>query len=133
MNVYIAGAFESKDRLKVHRDELAAIPGIKVVSTWLDEESTNGEVAPGLAVQYAIRDLQEVATADLHIIDTFDLNTRGGREFETGIAYRSGAQVWRVGPPRNVFHRLLPEFGSWAQVLALLSDQGGPSDAPSFE
>ena len=123
MNIYIAGAFESQARLKGMRDRTEAL-GHVVVSAWLDETGT-GTPTPSEAYAYAIRDLGEVRTCDVLILDTFDTNERGGREFEAGVAFNGGAKrgVLRVGPSRNVFHELLGAYETWEELLEWLEEQ----------
>lgn len=130
MNIYIAAAFESLERLLPIRYVIQQTTSHKVVSTWLDEK-------PGISKEgnsqyilnqgkkckyYATRDVDELSNSDLVILDTFDLNERGGREFEVGFAYGLNVPIWRIGPPRNVFH-YLPEIGKfkdWSTALELL-------------
>ena len=125
ITIYIAGAFESQARLQPWRDRMQAL-GHVVVSTWLDETGT-GTPTPLEAYAYAIRDLGEVQTCDVLILDTFDTNERGGREFEAGVAFNGGAKrgVVRVGPSRNVFHELLGAYDSWEELLEWLAKQNG--------
>ena len=123
VNIYIAGAFESQARLKPLRDRVQAL-GHEVVSTWLDEGSLLPPT-PEESWAYAIRDLGEVRVCDLLILDTFDVNERGGREFEAGVAFNGGATlgVLRVGPSRNVFHELLGAYETWEAMLEWLGEQ----------
>ena len=72
----------------------------------------------------ALRDLAEIRSADLIIVDTFDVTERGGREVEFGFALGrfQGIETWIVGPMRNVFHRLADlVFDDWAQALEFLT------------
>ena len=125
MNVYLAGAFESQARLKLMRDRVQSL-GHVVVGTWLDETGAFPPT-PEEAYAYAIRDLGEVRTCDVLILDTFDTNERGGREFEAGVAFNGGAKrgVLRVGPSRNVFHELLGAYETWEELLEWLAEQNG--------
>lgn len=123
MNIYIAGAFESQARLREMRLHVELL-GHTVVSTWLDEEGAFPPT-PEEAYTYAVRDLGEVRVCDLLILDTFDTNERGGREFEAGVAFNGGAKqgVIRVGPSRNVFHELLGAYETWEALLEWLGEQ----------
>src|SRR5258708_3901849 len=115
LNIYIAGWFGAKERLRKERDRIHALGVGQVVGTWLDEETVAPE-APGETLvvsatpeqckEYAVRDLGEVRYADLLILDTIDVNPRGGREVEYGLALATGIGLWIVGPKRNVFHYL---------------------------
>ena len=116
MNVYIAGAFESQARLRDLRDRIEAL-GSTVIGTWLDEEGSGTPTFQD-ALGYAVRDLSEVRVADLLILDTLDVNERGGREVEYGAAFAWGIPTVRVGPARNVFHQLQKEYPDWDTLLA---------------
>ena len=98
------------------RDHVQAL-GHTVIGTWLDEEGSETPT-PQDALSYAVRDLGEVRTADLLILDTLDVNERGGREVEYGAAFAWGIPTVRVGPARNVFHQLQKEYPDWDTLLA---------------
>jgi hypothetical protein len=128
LNIYVAGWFGAKDRLRVVRDRLEAAKVGRVIGTWLDEETgapespglttVGGGITPDQCREYAIRDLGEVRFSDLLIIDTQDVNPRGGREVEFGIALAFGVAVWVVGPKRNVFHYLAQgHFETWDEAI----------------
>ncbi len=127
-DIYIAGKFDAKDRLRIERDRICALKAGHVISLWLDEETAAPDETrtkgTGLSAEegrtYAKRDLYEIQTADLLILDTFDDNLRGGREVEFGFALATGIPVWVVGPKRNVFHELARHFASWPDVLEQL-------------
>jgi nucleoside 2-deoxyribosyltransferase len=117
--IYIAGKFESAARLRDEREAIEAESNGQVVSTWLDEEEESA--TSGMKLSYARRDYHQIARADLLILDTLDENPRGGREVEYGIALARGIEVWIVGPKRNVFHEMAPNFDSWNEVHETLS------------
>ena len=122
MRLYIAGAFESQARLIGMRDRVENLtPGHTVLSTWLDETGASPPT-PAESYAYAVRDLSEVRVCDILLLDTFDTNERGGREFEAGFGMGTGVQVLRVGPVRNVFHSLLQGFESWDEAYAWLRE-----------
>lgn len=128
-DIYIAGMFDAQARLRIERDRIHALGVGNVISLWLDEEAAapaigavaTSTITPEQAKRYAERDMWEITTADLMILDTFDDNLRGGREVEFGIALSEGFKTWVVGPKRNVFHELGRHFGSWADVLEELA------------
>lgn len=120
-DIYIAGKFEAKWRLKIIRDLIHYGSAGRVISTWLEEEpAPYGGVTPAMAYQFAVRDREEVLDSDLLILDTHDDNYRGGREVEFGIALGRGIEVWVVGPKRNVFHEMACHFESWSDALETL-------------
>ena len=121
MKIYIAGAFESQARLQPLRDLVEAL-GHEVISTWLDEASLLPPT-PKESRAYAVRDLGEIRVCDLLILDTFDTNERGGREFEAGVAFADGVRLVRVGRSRNVFHELLMAYETWEAMLEWLREQ----------
>lgn len=75
----------------------------------------------------AIKDLCEISAADLLILDTFVMSSRGGASNEFGFALgaHQGKLVWIVGPERSVFHQLADRrFNSWADCVAFLEHFG---------
>jgi hypothetical protein len=132
LNIYIAGWFGAKERLRQVRDRIEKV-GCRVVGTWLDEETgapeapgltTVGDVTPEQCREYAVRDYYEVTkTADILILDTIDVNPRGGREVEYGMALAAGLTLWVVGPRRNVFHYIAHRhFPTWDGALGALEN-----------
>ena len=128
MKIYMAGYFNTRQRLYPWRDRIIAT-GHEVSSSWLheprevpDHEYDSNKV---LTVEeqevVAVRDLDEIDQSDLVIVDTFDVTPRGGREVEIGYAMALGIPFWIVGPPRNVFHHLAERsFRHWGEVLNAL-------------
>jgi hypothetical protein len=117
--IYIAGAFKSQLRLRHERDRIHREGLGRVLSTWLAEEGAS-KPSEAEAKRVAWRDLEEISNAELLILDTFDVNTRGGREVEFGAATGFGIETWIVGPYRNVFHHVVPRLESWDAVLEAL-------------
>jgi hypothetical protein len=133
LKFYIAGWFGAKDRLKIVRDAIHEAGIGKVVGTWLDEEVAapadpslavgyGSPLTPEQARTYALRDIVEIEEADVLIIDTIDVNPRGGREVEFGLALRAGLALWVVGPQRNVFHYLAHRvYPTWEELIVALA------------
>lgn len=124
--IYIAGKFTSQARLREMRSALQRL-GFTVSSFWLDETATEFTSNPSDAshdkmVENATRDWDEAAHADIFILDTLDESNTGGREVELGIAFAmNNADIYRVGPVRNIFHRLIPNaFKTWDDLLDYL-------------
>ena len=120
MKIYIASFFDTREKLRPYRDKLWKM-GHEVVSTWLDEiarppEMTHEEFFKKLA----IKDLAEIKSCDLIIVDTSDITPRGGREVELGCAlgqYQSKL-FYLVGPKRNIFHELADkQFPTWDGLI----------------
>jgi hypothetical protein len=117
-NIYIAGKFESRERLRHERARIYREGLGVVISSWLDVKT---EVeTPAYYYNEACRDLKEVRMSDLLILDTQEETRRGGRETELGIALGAGIEAWIVGTQRSVFHYLIPHFNSWDEVLEAL-------------
>jgi len=126
MKIYIAGRLSQRPELHVIRSKLWEA-GHEVVSTWIDE---GGDYSTGFggnkASKIAIRDISQISSADLLIIDTtspLSQDGGGGREFEFGFAVGQFQHklVWRVGQVKNSFHALVDEsFPTWEACLERL-------------
>lgn len=129
MKIYIGASFAGRERLRPIRDQLWQM-GHEVVSSWLDEVTkpqamTHQEFYKKLA----LKDLCELKSADLAIIDLIDPSTTGGRDTELGFALASfaGKQVYTVGNPVSVFHELVDrQFSNWDKVLVFLNPKQVP-------
>ena len=125
IRTYLAGAFESLERLRPIKARLNAM-GHEVISTWLEEEAlphSGGKRAEEVisheqCLAYAVRDLDEIHTANLLLVDTMDQTVRGGREFEAGYARGLGLPVVVIGPRRNVFHHDVEHYETWDEYFA---------------
>jgi nucleoside 2-deoxyribosyltransferase len=119
--VYIAGLFDSQERLRVQRDAMIAM-GYIVTSSWL-EESPDTAFTTDKWADYAERDLAEVEDSHFIVVDTLDVTPRGGREVEMGYAMALNKPVFVVGPMRNVFHHIADEvFADWDEALRYFAD-----------
>lgn len=143
MKIYIASFFDTRERLRPHRDALWKM-GHEVVSSWLDEVAKPAHMSKDeFWRKLAFKDLAEVRAADMLIIDTLDVSPRGGREVEFGFALGAfaGKTTVLVGPVRNVFHELADyKFEDWDTALELLDslkpapkDQLEPNTTPSAD
>ena len=112
--VFLAGSYDSKDALKLVRDKINAIPKFRVQASWLD-----GDI--GSEEEIAVKNLNEVGDADVFILDTFLPSTTGGYHVELGAAFCTGAVTYRVGPVRNIYHRLtMHEVQDWESLYTRL-------------
>ena len=116
----MAGSFVSRMRLRPIRDKLWSL-GHEVVSSWLDEVA---KPAPMTQKEFykklALKDIAELKSADLVIVDIIDPSSSGGRDVETGLALGafSAKQVYLVGKPVCVFHELADkQYASWDDLL----------------
>lgn len=132
MKVYIAARFEHRPELRPYRDRLWAM-GHQVVSTWLDEVARpEGMTKAVFFKKLALKDVAEIKSADVLILDTHIPSERGGKEVEYGIALGGfqHQQIWVVGPQRNVFHFLADQvFDNWQECLAYIEQHYVQHDA----
>jgi len=122
LRIYLASNHQSQDRLKIVKEMLLE-RGHTVCSNWLTEGTAQAmEVLTEDQRQlFSYRDLGEILSADLLILDTREQSVSGGREVEYGAALALGKLVWRVGPARNVFHSIpRRSFDSWSEALEAL-------------
>ena len=100
--------------------------GHEVVSSWLDEVAKPANMShKEFYKKLALKDIAELKSADLAIIDLFDPSTSGGRDTELGFALGnfSSKQVYTVGPVKSVFHELVDiQFETWDQLLEQVND-----------
>lgn len=137
MKVYIGSFFDTRERLLPYRDQLFKL-GHDVVSTWLNETKKMPEMGHDeFWKKLAVKDLAEIQSADLFILDTLDITPRGGREVEIGyaLAGHQNRLIYLVGPVRNVFHTLADRrFDTWDECMASvrdLKDQGSVAKQPA--
>jgi len=123
MKVYLAARFETRATLRPVRDALWKM-GHEVVSTWIDETVKPAGMDQSIFwKKLAIKDLAEIKSADLLVLDTHVGSERGGKEVEFGFALGGfqSKQVFIVGPIRNVFHELCDRrFETWWQFLSYI-------------
>ena len=123
MKIYVAASFTSRERLRPIRDKLWKA-GHEVVSSWLDEVTKPAQMTQKeFYKKLALKDLSELKSADLAIIDLFDPSTSGGRDTELGFALGcfSSKQIYTVGPVSSVFHELVDrQFQTWDECAISL-------------
>lgn len=123
MKIYTAAKFARRVHIRPYRDQLWAL-GHQVVSTWLDEIAKPAGMDQGtFDRKLAIKDLAEISSADLLILDTWEAAVSGGREVEFGFALGRYQEkmVWLVGEQRNIFHTLADRhFYCWEDVVDAL-------------
>lgn len=123
MKIYIAAKFARREDMRPFKDQIWNA-GHEIVSSWLDEvKRPEGMDSETFKKKLAIKDLVEVISADLLILDTFFPSETGGKEVEFGIALGrfQTKMIWVVGPKRNVFHELADKvFDNWADAIGTL-------------
>lgn len=115
--IYLAGRFRQQSELRAIGERIQKARAGVIVSTWL-YDAAGSETA-----SIAFRDFQDVLACDLLIMDTTIPVRRGGSEVELGIALGSDKEAWIVGPMRNIFHRLIPQFDTWDEALDALTKE----------
>ena len=120
MKVYIASRFTDRKRLRVIADKIWNL-GHEVVASWLGEVTkAHGISHEEFWRKLAIKDLQEITSADLIIRDVHNISRTGGADTEFGfaLARHHNAMVWLIGKQRNVFHMLADKvFKNWDEAL----------------
>jgi len=77
----------------------------------------------------ALKDLAEIKSADVLVLDTFVGSERGGKEVEFGFALGQfqSKLVYIVGPIINVFHSLCDrQFDSWPDFIEAMRGETEP-------
>lgn len=121
MRIYLAGSFADQAELRKPASQLWAL-GHEVVGTWLQEVSKPVMMKTAtFKRKLAIKDIAEVHSADLVILD--NRQSSGGKNCEWGIALGQFQKklLWLVGEPSNVFHYLADKtFANWEECLECL-------------
>ena len=123
MKIYLAGTFTDQATLREPASKLWEM-GHLVVGTWLQETKKSPHLTSDEHKRkLAIKDLAEVYSADLVILD--NRQSSGGKNVEWGAALGRfhHALLWLVGEPSNVFHYLADQqFKSWEDCYVYLAN-----------
>jgi nucleoside 2-deoxyribosyltransferase len=118
--IYIAAKFERRADVRPYAAALWEL-GHEIVSTWLNEASKPEAMSHSdFFKKLAIKDLAEVQSADIVLVDTFMPAGSGGSQVEYGYALGKAHknEVYIVGPKRSVFHELADgNFETWDDVI----------------
>jgi hypothetical protein len=124
--VYLSGKWSQRSEFQ-HHAKMLWQHGYEVVSTWVNESGDDAwQFGTWRDARLAMRDLNQIAMADLFIIDTLAALSQdggGGRETELGFALANyqHSEIWRVGPIKNPFHSLASRtFLDWTEVYDCL-------------
>jgi nucleoside 2-deoxyribosyltransferase len=133
LKVYLAAQFKQINEMRKYAEELRA-EGIEVVSRWLEEKVSPNislkEMTPDECKRTAEVDLEDIQNADVFVLFTVDPDEptkRGGRHFESGVAFALGKPTIFVGPYENIFHyfgssRQRDEFAGAKRLLIALKE-----------
>lgn len=131
-SVYTAGPFAWQAKLRSYASELQA-GGLVVNARWLTESTSalvkNAELPESYARKTAVLDVEDILASDALLLFTIgesqfssfsvDSLARGGRHFETGLAYALGKKVIVCGEfKENVFHNLkdVSYYSTWEEA-----------------
>jgi len=125
--VYLSGKWSQRKEMQAHAKQLWHA-GYEVVSSWVTEGGDDAwRYGSWRDAKIALRDLVQIAQADIFIIDTLaplSAGGGGGRECELGFALAQfqHMEIWRVGPVMNPFHSLANEaFEDWNDLETALA------------
>lgn len=121
IKAYIAAKFSQRAALREVAQRLLPV-GIAVNARWIwEDEKDFHELVEADAIDLAARDIEDISTSNILIIDTTEPLSHdggGGREFEMGYAISDGKDIWRVGPVKNVFHFMVARhFMNWEELI----------------
>lgn len=119
MRVYIAASFVRRNIIRPYRDKLWAM-GHEVTSTWLDEVAKPHDMTHAqFFKKLAVKDLCEIAAADLLILETSDIISEGkNTEFGFALGQFQKKLTYIVGDLRTPFHFLADGvFQTWDDLL----------------
>lgn len=120
MKIYLAASFTDQKRIRQYKEQLIQL-GHTVFSTWLEEQvKPDGMTDIQFGRKMAMKDLQEVRSADCFIIDLENPSKTMGKMVEYGFATAHHKLMYTVGPlpPSGIFLLLADkQFENWNQVL----------------
>ena len=128
MKIYCAATFAEQERIRGYKETLIKL-GHGVVSSWLEEPPVRPE---GMSEEVfekkmAMKDLQEVASADCLILDVQNPSRTAGKMVETGFALAKHKLVYVVGEPptHSIFLHLVDgHFNTWDDLITELTPKG---------
>ena len=121
MRIYLAGTFGDQKALRAEAARLWDL-GHEITGTWLQEvKKPAGMPERVFKKKLAIKDLCEVARADVIILD--NRQSSGGKNAEWGFSLGEfqHKQLWLIGEPTNVFQELADlQFRTWDDCVFYL-------------
>lgn len=98
MKIYTAATFGEQNRIRAHKETLFKL-GHSVLSTWLEEQvKPSGMTDEQFGKKMAIKDLQEISSADCFILDLENPSRTMGKMVETGFALAKHKLFYVVAP-----------------------------------
>lgn len=121
MKIYCAASFTEQTRIRAHKERLIQL-GHAVVSSWLEEPPVRpaGMSEDIFEKKMAMKDLQEIASADCVILDVENPRPTGGKMVEVGFAFAKHKLIIVVGtpPPHSIFLHLADvHFDTWDDLF----------------
>jgi hypothetical protein len=140
MRVYLAGKYRQRAFFQYVADTLEAC-GHQVVSQWIYEtvaKSKEELIGTGHGMEFAEQDLVNIDCAEMLVLDTTLLQqeeTMGGMYVEFGYALGQGKVLVVVGPPTNLFTRLIDvrHFRDWHAFMEWISGISGRENLAEAE
>ena len=136
MKFYIASRLTERPQL-VHIAASLRELGHSVTAKWIYD---SGDAAKDdvMATKIAIRDLCNIAEADVFLLDTITQVAQDGgagkeTEFGFSLGYYQDKQMWRIGPIKNVFHAMADKsVETWDLLLSYLRSHSSPNTAAYY-
>lgn len=123
MKIYTAATFQEQNRIRAYKETLFKL-GHSVVSTWLEEQiKPSGMTDEEFGRKMAMKDLQEISTADCFILDLEKPSTTMGKMVEYGFGLAKHKLTYVVAPEGtmtkgHIFVMLADKiFSSWAELF----------------
>jgi hypothetical protein len=118
MKIYIAGTFGDQKSLREPAAKLWEL-GHEITGTWLNEVAKPyGMGRKEFWKKLAMKDVAEVAMADMIILDNRQSSGGKNTEWGVGIGQFQKKLLWLVGEPSTVFHELADmQFKDWDELI----------------
>lgn len=102
MKIYTAATFQEQNRIRRNKEVLFTL-GHSVVSTWLEEQiKPAGMTDEEFGRKMAMKDLQEISTADCFILDLDNPSKTMGKMVELGFALAKHKLIYVVAPGESL-------------------------------
>lgn len=129
MKIYTAASFTEQKRIRQQKEQLIQM-GHSVTASWLEEQvKPDGMTDEQFGKKMAIKDLQEIATADCVILDLEAPSKTSGKMVEWGFAMAKHKLAYVVAPEGtmtngHIFLMLADRhFLSWDDLFTYFKEQ----------
>lgn len=127
MKIYTAATFAEQKRIREQKETLIQL-GHTITSTWLEENlfvRPDGMPPEVFERKMAIKDLNEIASADCVILDLANPSKTAGKMVEVGFALAKHKLIYTVGEkiPHAIFLLLADaHFDTWEDLFKHFRD-----------